>query len=487
MRDSKLVEILQTITADEFKKLEKFAASSYFSAGRDLTHFIKILKTFHPDFSDKNFTMEYIYSKLYPERLETGKVQQTIKTLSSELILTCKKFFRQIEFEKDINRQNYYLCNQLRVRKLYKEFDKEYKFSLEQLNNSNKGGINDFIEKYYSDSVFRDYSLDRDDFINAFEYTLAADENIVSAALMNCFMIEDTKNISAAYNLPLRYSLMNNVVDNVDTEKILSQMKKNKDRFYPYVLIFYMIYKMNRHKDIREYFYELKNQLIKNKNLFGQSENYVFWNILLSYCTKNSLKRQEFFSIYDYMLNNKIHKKSGEDFHIVLFRNIITVSADGGNFQWLEIFIEKYSGELHIDHRKNMYNFSYAHLYFAKGDFEAALAYLQKVSYDLFIFKMDVRILLLKIYYELSYTEQSYSLLDSLLHFLKNTSEFSDSHKIACRNFIYNFKELLKLNLSKEINPHSISFLEKKIEGEITGNIGQNDWLLLKIAELKRK
>ena len=40
-------------------------------------------------------------------------------------------------------------------------------------------------------------------------------------------------------------------------------MKKNNDRFYPYILIFFMIYKMNKNKDNPEYFFELKS-LLKN-------------------------------------------------------------------------------------------------------------------------------------------------------------------------------------------------------------------------------
>lgn len=74
-----------------------------------------------------------------------------------------------------------------------------------------------------------------------------------------------------------------------------------------------------------------------------------------------------------------------------------------------------------------MYNFSYAHLHFTKENYQSALEYIGKVNYDLFIFKMDARVLLMKIYYELSYFEQIISLLDSTSHFLRNTKEFSES------------------------------------------------------------
>jgi len=485
LKDSKLTEVLRSFSAEELKSFEKFLNSPFFNFGRDLTPFFKIVRSYYPDFSHKKFTAEHIYSKLYPGKTRSGNINQTIKTLSTELINSCKKFFEQVEFGKDLNHRNYYLCNQLRTRKLYKDFDKEYKHSAGQQKKSDKGGIPDFIDRYFINAVFRDYSLDRNDFLNAFESTLAADENIVSAAIMMCFMIEDMKNISTGYNLPLRYTLMNNVIENLDPERLLFEMKKNNDRFYPYVLIFFMIYKMNKYKEKREYFYELKKLLIEHKDLFGQSENYMFWNILLSYCSFNGLSKTEFIAIYDHMLKNNIYKRPDEDFHIVLFRNIIIVKAIACEFEWLENFIEKYSGELHIEYRENMYNFSYAHVNFAKGNFETALEYISKVSYDVFIFKIDVRILLLKTYYELSYVEQAYSLIDSTLHFLKSTSEFSDESKFEYRTFVQHIREILKLRFSEKTDPHLVSFLEKKIGEGSTNNAGQTDWLLLKIKDMK--
>ncbi|MBK8553413.1 MAG: hypothetical protein IPL53_21055 [Ignavibacteria bacterium] len=481
MKDSKLAEILSTLTPKEFRELEKFAASPYFAVGRDLTLFLKCLKSFYPDFSHRHFTAEYIYSKLYPEKGDSGKVQQTIKTLSSDLIHLCKRLFKQLEFEEDFNRGNFYLSNQLRNRKLYRDFEKEYKLSYEQQKISDSGGIKDFIDRYFLNTVFRDYSLEKDDFINAFEFTLSSDENLVAVALMVSFMLEDEKNISEGYNLPLRYTIMGNLLDCLDSEKLLSEMKKNNDRFYPYVLIFFMIYKMNKYKNKREYFFELKNLLVESQSLFGQSENYVFWNMLNSYCGVNQLF-DESLNIYRYILENNIYKKTGEDFHIILFRNIVSDFTHAGEFEWLDYFIEKYSKELHIKHRENMHNFSYGYLNFAKRNFEKALQYLSKVNYDLFVYKIDVRLLLLKIYYELSYFEQAYSLIDSTIHFLRNTTEFSEQSKSEYRNFVKSIKKFLNIKSLNETGSYSAAFLKEKISEAKTGSL--DPWLREKIKEL---
>ncbi len=481
MKDSKLIEILKTLSPEEFKELEKFTASPFFSVGRDLNPFLRILKSFYPEFKDKNLNIDYIFARLYPGKAK-GNAQQLIKTLSSDTIKICKEFFRQIEFRNDFNRRNYYLANQLRLRKLYRDYDKEYRMATEEKNRHDSGGTNDFIERYFLGKLQKDYSLDRDDFVSSFENSLAACENLLAAGLMNSFLIEDEKNIALGYNLNVRYNLMDTLLANLDADKMIKTMEENEDRFYPYMVIFYLIYKMNKDKSGREYYYRVKELLKKSKELFGQTENYTFWNILMSYC---SIRRadEELVDIYKYIFRNNIYRKSDkEDFHVILYRNIVTRSALLGETKWLEEFIEKYTSELHIKHRENMKLFSNAFLNFSKKNFERSLEFISQIDLDIFIFKMDARILMLELFYELSYNEQSYSLIDSTSHYLKDTKDFSESIKAVCRNFLKNYRELLRLR-SSAAGANEVEQFEKKItEDPMTIQLM---WLKQKSAELK--
>ncbi|HRJ98827.1 MAG TPA: hypothetical protein PL089_04305 [Ignavibacteria bacterium] len=482
MTDSKLVSLLKTFSKSEFKNFEKFVSSPYFSKGRDLMPLFKALKIYYPQFSSEKFSVKNIYESIFPgKNYGDTKSNSLMKTLISELYKMCIDFLAYSSFKEDEKRKSFYVLDQIRRRKHYIEFEKEYE---KIINDTNKGGITDFIERYFLYSVYKNYSLDRDQFNDSFEYTLATDENIVAAALMMSFMIEDVKNTSDAYNIPMRYNLMNNLLENLNTENLLEEMKINSDRFYPYVLIFYMIYKMNKHKDNTEYYYELKKLVAENKNLFGREDNFLLSNIMLTYVNVKLFPNEEYCFLYEYMLENNIYKKTeSDDFHIILFRNIVVVFSALEEYEKLENFIQKYSSELHIEHRDNMYNFSFAHLNFIKGNFEKALEYTGKINYDIFIFKLDARILLMKIYYELSYFEQAYSLIDSITHFLRYTNEFSDIFKNHYNNFIKNFHRLLKLKTSGVSDSDSINILEMKIKKEKqTGNIL---WLQKKIDEMK--
>ena len=113
---------------------------------------------------------------------------------------------------------------------------------------------------------------------------------------------------------------------------------------------------------------------------------------MLTYCGVNNLPLlKEIFQIYKHILEQGIYKKSEkEDFHIVLFRNIIVNSYFLDEYDWMENFINKHSAELHSDHRIDMRSYSLAYLNFAKGKFETALEYILEIKYDLFFYKIDV-------------------------------------------------------------------------------------------------
>lgn len=93
MKDTKLIQLLKTFSKEEIKELEKFVASPYFSRGRDLKPFYRILKSYHPEFNNLNFTYEKIYRKLYPkEKYNKSKAENVIRVLSSELTKLTEEF-----------------------------------------------------------------------------------------------------------------------------------------------------------------------------------------------------------------------------------------------------------------------------------------------------------------------------------------------------------------------------------------------------------
>ena len=111
--------------------------------------------------------------------------------------------------------------------------------------------------------------------------------------------------------------------------------------------------------------------------------------------------------------------------------------------------------------------------------FELALKYLSLVKYDTFVFKFDVRTLMLKIYLELGYYEQTRSLIDSFRHFILENTSITEYIKMVHLNFIKFVNEIMRLKESKK------EFDPGRLINEITLSQARNkEWLIEKIYEL---
>ncbi|HAY35356.1 MAG TPA: hypothetical protein PK536_04220 [Ignavibacteria bacterium] len=490
MKDTRLIELLKSFSPEEMSGLEKYISSPFFSRKRDVAPIFKTVKKFYPDFDSDDLTNENIYHKLFPgKKFGDKKSDNLIRTLTSELLRSCKDFLAYVEFGSDENRKKFYLLNQLRRKKNYREFDKEYSSLINEDFKDGGEFVQTLMEKYFIKSVYMNYSLNRDRFDEAFHSMMKTREYSVVAALVNSFKFENEKLLATGYNLKVGTTAVDSLINNTDAGEILEDMKKNNSEFYPYVFTFYLVYKMNREKNGNEYYFKLKKHLNDYLNLFSRSDQYMFYSILATYCSSRTDRaekdsfREELFEIYDNTLKNGIYKiLDKEDIHIVLFRNIVNNAAQLKKFDWLEKFIEKYSAELHKDHRENMTFYALANLFYEKGEYEKSLEQILKIKFDLFLYKLDIRILLMKIYYELNYSEQAFSLYDSFLNYLKSAKNFPDHTKISGINFLKYTKMLMRIKEKEHISSDDLKVLSHKLKEE--NHVLSFDWLSEKINQL---
>jgi len=489
MNDSKLIKMLRTFTDSEIKEFEKFVDSPYFSRGRDLSNFFKTLKPFYPEFEDKKLTGENVYLKLYPgKKYEDKKSANVLHKLSSDLYKLCRDFLIHDEFKNDEIRKYFYLLNKLRMKKLYSEFDKEYKNAEAITDNLYKGGVSDFLDKYYLRQSFLEYSIDKSDVRNVFDSILTLGEYSVIIALIKGFRNIDTNSTSKSFNVDVRYNLVDNFIKHLDYENLLEEMKANNDRFYPYAAVSNAIHEIFADMENIAKYFELKNLIISYISLFGHTEKYILFQTLISYCSKNidggnrELFIREEFENFKMIFELGIYKYSDNDkIQINNFRSIISCAIDNGEIDWLENFIENYITEILSEHQGNMRHYSFAYVHFARKNFEKALECIMKVKFNFILFKMDVKNLMFKIYYELGYFEQAYSMLDTMRHYIANTNELSELFKIREKNFIKYAGKLLKIKSSDSNS--EVNYLEEEIKNETL--LGSRNWLINKIAELK--
>jgi hypothetical protein len=232
-------------------------------------------------------------------------------------------------------------------------------------------------------------------------------------------------------------------------------------------------------------FAELKALFKKYSPLLSRWGKYNMYLALANACIRlqevNENKyTAELLELYKEQLGNSLHTAyDGTFMEQDLFRNIFVNALKLKQFDWAENYLQKYLHGLQPEHIDNMKNFSYSNLSFEKSDFESALKYLSLVKYDTFVFKFDVRTLMLKIYLELGYYEQTRSLIDSFRHFILENTSITEYIKLVHLDFIKFVNEIMRLKESKK------EFDPVKLINEITLSPARNkEWLIEKIYEL---
>ncbi len=489
MKDSKLIAMLKTFTASELKDFDTFLRSPYFSIGRDLTEFFNCLKQFHPGFDNPKFTPDNLYKKLYPQKkFDLNISTANLYTLSSELYKLCKEYLIQSGFNEDEHRRKFYLLNKLREKKLYKEFDREYRDQEFDRDYSNKGGANDFFNKYYLTHSYLEYCVESGKPREAFDSIYGLGDYSALAALNFGYRNPDLQNSAKNYKLEDHYNFIDNMIKNLDSDKMLESMKENNDRFYPYVAINYGIFQMSKNPKKEEHYYSLKTLIIENLTLFGKSEQYILFSILCSYCVQrikecsSEVFLNEEFGLIKMTFELDIYKYNKKDkINIVRFRNIVRSAYFVNEIAWLENFAENYLNELESVHLDNMRHYCNTYIYLGKRNYEKALENIMQIKFDHFIFKLELKYIMIRIFYELDYTEQAFAMIDTTKHYLKsnkNPDDLSNQEKV----FFKYITSLLKIKNSA--NKQDLNLLEENLKKETY--LSSQKWLLEKIDELKK-
>ena len=268
---------------------------------------------------------------------------------------------------------------------------------------------------------------------------------VICKSLISLFINE--KNFGTNYSGSDFYTFTRNL----GLENFIKSIELKKSEFYP-VLAAEYYQAMSLLQPESELFFEKFKMVIETGlDKFSFIEKINFYSIFEAICTlkiesggnKYSI---DLFESYKQLLKNKLYSYSpGGEFILRIFRNIVHTAALVKEIDWLGEFIKEYTPTLPHGSQKSMKNLAEAILFFEKGLFSESLNKLNSIDFDLFHFKIDIKNLQLKLYYELGYTEELISAIDSYRHFISGSKFISARYKILCGGFITNLTRLIKL------------------------------------------
>lgn len=493
MLKSKTLDILGALSPDEVKEFRIFLSSPYYNTNKTVLKFFDILIKFYPEFNQSSLTKENIYAKLHPGVKYKDEV---IRNLLSRLLLLGENYLRVKGFESNEYRNELSLIGELSKRKVASLFEKNVKKLEKSLPKNDTTGTTYLMkfeletEKFNFNQANKRISspLDIDESMSVL---IKRGENLINFFILTLMAeVDFMKKFSKHYNYGIDDTLPMDFTKRLKLPELLDYMIRRKgDNKEIYQIYLNMIRAFDNLDDTKHY-KALKKLLIENASVLSMDEKHYLFGKLIDYGVLknrhdgNSQFDEEHFSNHVmYLENEYYHHSKNKHLPLDLFRNVLIQSFRRKDFKWAEKFINEYIKKLKKEYQENTYHYAMAFLHFQKGDNENALEEINKVAYDMFAFKYDVRNLNLMICYELGNWESVKSIIESYKRFLLNNKMVGTERKEYFGTFLKFLGKLVKIR--DDVNKPDkmeLDFLRKEIKS--AKNFSYKEWLLEKANQL---
>ena len=233
------------------------------------------------------------------------------------------------------------------------------------------------------------------------------------------------------------------------------------------------------------YFQTLLDDLERYAADLTKEELRECYHIAQNYCAlKVNQGRTDYFPIFFRLFKSIVHLgillENGQLSEGV-FKNMVTISVNVGEFGWAEDFIQEYAAHLPSHIRENARTFNLAYLYSYQKRHQEVIGLLRNVEYSDVVYSLGSKMLLLRTYYELDELMAMDSLMDSFRIYVRRNKLISKELKREYINFLHFLKKLSALSIG---TPQAIAAVKKKVAA--SKNKTTKKWLLEKIEELER-
>lgn len=476
MQNTRLIKFLKSLNNIEIRQFRDFINSPSFNKNKNIVQLFEILYQHYPDFDTQELSEENLFKVIFgTEKFEYFK----LKNLISDLFSLGKEFLAFNIYRKNNTIQEKYTLQELRNKNLDVTFEQVYKYAVKSLEKTIVKDENYYFHKLDLQNEIMSFNSPKKPNTN-FHYMQERLDLFVNYSLIfllkiyNIMLHENNQN---SYNFDLK------MFDN-----IMEYLKGKDLSGIPIVDIYYNILQMEKTKD-EKYFYILKELKNKYREVLNVVDNYMVYLHMDGYCAtaynnfgRTDLLNEQFIlakehPVSDMTGNGKILYPD--------FLNQVKKAVRVKEFIWAENFIELYKSKL-TDEVENTLNFCYGIISYGKGDLEKALDYFSKTNFSSLILKLQVKILLLQLYYEKEYYDQGLLMIDSFRHFLSREKSILELIKISLMEFLKITGDLIKIK--NELHSKDIDFkiekVKKEIENMTSNRFGIKLWLEEKAKSL---
>lgn len=438
MQDSKLIELLRTLSTRQRTQFEEFMHSPYFNKHEVLQHLCAYLLKEAPDFSnERRLEKERIWRYLYPPKPFNNAA---FHRLTSQLLDLLQQFITQDAWAQKQAEQQLILLENLRQRKALRHYDTvtaawqpeaempaqaqlqwlQYRFHREQNIRFIESG-----ERRYDAHLQQQY-----DALNSFF--------LLEHWRMVCDMASRNTVIQGKYE----YDFLNYIIEYTNNSKHKDNLLINI-----YKEIFYLLTTPPPAEE--PFYFTLKAHITNHADSLSKPDLLDTCAYLLNYSIRQINKgRKEYYrealSHYRFLVERQLIFMYGF-LPAANYKNIVTIALALEEYDWTRQFIEEYRLSLPPDTRDNAYTYNLASYYYAVGNYKQALKTLHNVDFIDVSYYLGAKLIQIKSYYETDEGEALLSLLDAFNSYLRRNKSVSEAQRLANANFSKLTKKLFKI------------------------------------------
>lgn len=471
MNKSNLIEILKSLTPNEFKSFGKYLDSPFF-ANNHLRHIrikrlFSMLKLYYPEFAQLDW--EGMYSRVchckdYHEK-EMAK-------LKSELLKATEEYLACLNCRRNRVYAPVFLLDELRSRGI----DGRLIHNLEQDENKLCRFLHEGITSrffgyllYECEREYRDCSIGQGNkSCKKFEKSFYWLTNLLVTATLRQFMkLGDEQKFRADFP---EHKLVAYLIDYLSMRSDVLEQEPSAAVYY-HCIMFEESHDVNHCLEIQRIILDrgfvLGREVLEDVCLFFQK-----------YKDSNEFL-QEWVSQLSAYLITRIGTKCHSKMTPACFLSILESLIEYGPHEWTKEFVAAAVCLLPARQRTDVVGLSEGILFFEAGQYGKALETIAHLKPNDLALELGVRNLKVRCYYELQYFDQLLGVIDCYKHFLYRNTHLDGEVVPAHLRFVHFLEKLLKCKFG---NPNNGS---QAIRTEVTTSSCPNKkWLLRKASEL---
>lgn len=469
MQNTKLIQLLKSFNPGEIKMFKDFVNSPFYNKNRNVISLYDYLKKYYPEFKEEKIQEELVFEKLFPgEKYDYFK----LKNIISDLLVLGKEYLATIYYKDKTELMDRALLEQLRDRNLDVMFEQLYKSGVKKLNET-------VVKDEYYFFKYLEYTEELKSFYSPKEpnahFNLFQDQ-------LDYFLKYSITKMLRLYNIMLHENKQNNYgFDLRMLDEVLDYLKKNKSEDNPTILLYYNIILLEKDND-KKYFFELKKLKEKYDGELSLYDKYMYYLHMAGFCADkfNKEGRTDFMKEH-FLLSKENFDKGTMELGKILymdFLNHVKIALRVDEYEWAEMYINTFKDKL-TEEKESTLNFCYGYINYRKGNLDKALELISRTSFPNYLIKLQVKILLLQIYFEKEFYDQALAMIDTFRHFLNREKSIKEDFKKSISEYLKLTNDLIKhkTGIHNKQTDYDSDKLKREIENMKSNLFGIKLWL----------